>query len=94
MYQEMGLRRYLATARKMMEDDPLAGIAAVTAPCLVMQGQQDEVVPLAAARRLAAALPAGAYLEVSGARHVIQLDTPERFALAALAFLAGTRLTG
>jgi pimeloyl-ACP methyl ester carboxylesterase len=94
MYQEMGLWRYLATARRMMEDDPLAGIAAVTAPCLVMQGQQDEVVPLAAARRLAAALPAGAYLEVSGARHVIQLDTPERFVLAALAFLAGTRLTG
>jgi pimeloyl-ACP methyl ester carboxylesterase len=94
MYREMGLRRYLATARKMMEDDPFAGIAAVTAPCLVIQGQQDEVVPGATARRLAAALPSGAYLEVSGARHVVQLDTPERLALAALAFLAGTRLTG
>lgn len=94
MYREMGLRRYLATAREMLADDPLAGIAAVTAPGLVLRGAHDEVVPGALARRLAAALPRGTYLEMRGARHVVPLDRPEPLALTAVAFLAGVRLDG
>jgi pimeloyl-ACP methyl ester carboxylesterase len=89
MYLQMGLRRYLATAREMLEDDPVAAAAAVTAPCLIVRGERDAIVPAEAARKLAAALPQGRYTEVPGSAHAVQFDAPEQFNRIALAFLAG-----
>ena len=43
--------------------------AAITAPCIVWQGTEDTIVPLAAARYLAACLPNCRYLELDGAGH-------------------------
>jgi len=45
MYREMGPRRYLAAARRMIEDDPFAGIAQVTARCLVARGPAPRRLP-------------------------------------------------
>ena len=45
MYSQMGLRRYLATVRHMMHDDPLAHAGEVRAPCLVTRGGNDRIVP-------------------------------------------------
>ena len=43
--------------------------AAITAPCIVWQGTEDTIVPLAAARYLAACLPNCRYAELDGAGH-------------------------
>lgn len=43
--------------------------AAITAPCILWQGTKDTIVPLAAARYLAARLPRCRYIELDGAGH-------------------------
>lgn len=88
MYARMGFRRYLATVRKMMKDDPVAHAAEVTAPCLVLRGRNDAIVPERIARQLAAALPAGSLAQVDGAAHAVQFTHPGPFTALALAFLA------
>jgi 2-hydroxy-6-oxonona-2,4-dienedioate hydrolase len=90
MYGQMGFRRYLATLRKMMQDDPLAHAAEVMAPCLVVRGRADAIVPEPIAQQLAAALPAGSLAYVDGAAHAVQFTHPERFTAAAMAFLGDT----
>lgn len=90
MYLEMGLRRYLATAKKMLADDPFAQITAVQAPCLILRGAMDGVVPERAARQLAESLPRGAFSEVTGKAHALQFNHPTAFVQNALGFLAGT----
>jgi pimeloyl-ACP methyl ester carboxylesterase len=89
MYRQMGLLRYLATAKKMLENDPLERPEAIRAPCLVVRGARDKIVPEPVARRLAAALPRGAFIEVEGAAHAVQFSAPERFTRITLSFLTG-----
>jgi 2-hydroxy-6-oxonona-2,4-dienedioate hydrolase len=91
LYRRMGFRRYLATVRKMLEDDPLREITAVRAPCLVVSGEWDAIVPMAVARALAEALPYGSFLRIRGAAHVVPFHQPEAFTRALLEFLVGTR---
>lgn len=43
--------------------------AAIRAPCILWQGTKDTIVPLAAARYLAARIPACSYVELPGAGH-------------------------
>ncbi|MBV9850058.1 MAG: alpha/beta hydrolase [Armatimonadetes bacterium] len=88
MYAQMGLPRYVATLRHMMADDPLAQIDRVQAPCLVLRGGKDGIVPERAARELAAALPRGEYRELDSTAHAAGFNTPELFADATLKFLA------
>lgn len=90
MYLEMGLRRYLATTKKMLADDPFVQIERVLAPCLVMRGAMDGIVPERAARHLADSLPRGAFSEVAGQAHALQFNHPTAFVQNALGFLAGT----
>ncbi len=90
MYAQMGPRRYLQTASKMLADDPLVDPAAVKAPCLVIRGERDAIVSEAIARRLAAALPAGSFVQVNGAAHAVPFNSPAAFVRIALAFVAGT----
>lgn len=86
MYAQMGLRRYAATVRRMMQDDPFPHAAAITAPALVLRGIRDFVVPSVAARALAANLHKGRYLEVPRAAHALQFEDPDRFLRIALPF--------
>jgi pimeloyl-ACP methyl ester carboxylesterase len=86
MYWQMGTRRYLATVRKMIEDDPLAQAGSVRAPCLILRGERDVIIPDAEARKLAAWLPGGAFLEIPGTAHAVQFNAPEAFVQAALPF--------
>jgi pimeloyl-[acyl-carrier protein] methyl ester esterase len=58
-------------------------------PVLVIAGERDRLTPAEAGRRLAAAVPAGQYLELPGAAHVPFLSHPEQFVAALAAFLAG-----
>jgi pimeloyl-ACP methyl ester carboxylesterase len=90
MYTQMGPLRYLATVRKMMEDDPLTPehLSAVRMPCLVIRGGRDAIVSEHVARRLAAALPDGVYLPLDSAAHAIEFNNPCEFVDAVLTFLA------
>jgi pimeloyl-ACP methyl ester carboxylesterase len=58
----------------------------------VVRGAGDAIVPDAAARRLAAVLPAGRFARVSGAAHAVQYNSPAVFVSITLAFLAGASL--
>lgn len=87
MFRQMGPRRYFATARQMLEDDPLTRPEQIPAPCLVVRGERDAIVPAPVARRLAEVLPSGSFAEVEGAAHAVQFSAPERFTRIALAFL-------
>jgi pimeloyl-ACP methyl ester carboxylesterase len=88
LYLQMGSRRYLATVRQMLADDPLAEIDRVTAPCLVVCGSRDAITPRWVAGRLAAALPHGTFKPVAGAGHVIPYHQPAIFSQILLDFLA------
>lgn len=86
MYREMGFVRYVATMRRMMQDAPLACAGEVSAPCLVLLGARDQVVPLQAARALAAALPQARVVQIPGGAHAAQFSSPAGFLALALPF--------
>jgi pimeloyl-ACP methyl ester carboxylesterase len=88
MYWQMGLIRYLATAKEMLEDDPVEGAEVIAAPCLVIRGERDAIVPESVARRVAAALPRGELAQVEGVAHAVQFSAPHQFTRIALQFLA------
>jgi 2-hydroxy-6-oxonona-2,4-dienedioate hydrolase len=88
MYAKMGLVRYLATTRAMLEDEPLEHTDEIQAPCLVLRGARDGIIPDAVARRLAAALPHGQFRRISGAAHAMEFTHPREFTEIALSFWA------
>lgn len=85
-FLQMGVPRYVATVRRMIEDDPLIRANEVAAPCLILRGTRDAIVPERAAVALASALPCGVYQTIEGAAHAIQFNAPEAFVQRALAF--------
>ena len=62
----------------------------IQAPVLLVQGDEDRLVPAAAARDVAARLPHWQYLELPGVGHVPQLQVPDQVATEVLAWLAAT----
>jgi pimeloyl-ACP methyl ester carboxylesterase len=89
MFLQMGLPRYLATVRRMWQDDAFLHAACVNAPYLVLRGARDPVVPEAVARRLARHLPHGAYARVEGGWHVVHFSWPAETARLVLSFFEG-----
>lgn len=87
--RQMGLRRYVATVAQLLRDDPLAEIQAVRAPCLILRGALDPIIPETVARELAQRLPRGAFLPVARAAHIVPWRQPSVFCRLILAFLAG-----
>jgi pimeloyl-ACP methyl ester carboxylesterase len=63
---------------------------AIQAPVLLVQGDEDRLVPSAAARDVAARLPHWQYLELPGVGHVPQLQVPDELAAKVLAWLEAT----
>jgi pimeloyl-ACP methyl ester carboxylesterase len=64
-------------------------MASITAPVLMVQGDQDRLVPVAAARDTARRNPTWRYLELPGVGHVPQLQVPKQLADEFLGWLAG-----
>jgi pimeloyl-ACP methyl ester carboxylesterase len=93
MLWRMGIRRYVETVREMMRDDALTGASGVKAESLVIWGDRDTIVPEAAARSLAAALPGGSYKVVAKAAHVVPFNSAGAFAPLAHAFWQQDRKT-
>jgi pimeloyl-ACP methyl ester carboxylesterase len=71
--------------RKMRADE-----ARVTAPTLIVHGDNDRLVPLAAARALAARRPEFTLRVIDDCGHVPQLEVPDQFLGAAMPWLAAT----
>jgi pimeloyl-ACP methyl ester carboxylesterase len=72
--RELGAER---TGPGLERLDPLAAVARVTAPILLVHGEDDRLVPLRFTRRLAAALPPrSAVWNVAGAGHCHHDDEP------------------
>ena len=85
-------RAFLAAARSLLRllADPRryrAAMSAVTAPVLMIQGDLDRLVPVSAARDVAARNPGWRYVELAGVGHVPQLQVHERVAAEVLGFL-------
>lgn len=87
MWSQMGLRRYFVTVPYMLRDTPISLASRVRCPVLVVRGTRDYIVPARAAGRLAAALPAGRYVEVPKVAHAVQFDRPEEFTELLLPFV-------
>jgi 3-oxoadipate enol-lactonase len=60
----------------------------ITAPALVVHGDQDLIVPVENGRMLAARLPNAKYVELAGAGHNLMLEDPDLFVRIVLEFLA------
>lgn len=80
---------YARQARAYLGYDPATRPRQITAPTLVVVGEQDILTPPWIAREVAAAIP-GARLEIirgDGASHVVPLERPEEFNRLAIEFL-------
>jgi pimeloyl-ACP methyl ester carboxylesterase len=65
-------------------------MASITAPVLLVQGDKDRLVPVAAARDTARRNPTWRYLELAGVGHVPQLQKPKELAKEFLSWLDST----
>jgi pimeloyl-ACP methyl ester carboxylesterase len=78
-------KAFLAAARSLLRllADPReyrSAMSSITAPVLLIQGDLDRLVPVTAARDVAARNPGWRYVELAGVGHVPQLQVPERVA--------------
>lgn len=86
-------RAFLTAARSLLLllADPRQmhrSMQAVRVPVLLVHGDQDRLIPVAAARDTARRHPDWEYIELPGVGHVPQLQVPERFAELVLGWLA------
>lgn len=86
-------RAFLAAARSLLRilADPRRyrrAMAAIGVPVLLVHGDRDRLVQVAAAREIAAAHPHWRYAELPDVGHVPQLQVPERVAKEILGWLA------
>jgi pimeloyl-ACP methyl ester carboxylesterase len=85
-------KAFLSAARSLVRllVDPRryrAAMASIRVPVLMLQGDVDRLVPVAAARDIAGRHPDWQYLELAGVGHVPQLQVPDRVATALLSWL-------
>jgi pimeloyl-ACP methyl ester carboxylesterase len=81
---------YDRQARAYLEFDALDRLGGITAPTLVIVGEQDLLTPPWAAREVAGGIP-GARLEIvtgDGSSHVLPLERPDDFNQLVIGFLA------
>jgi len=94
-------KAFLSAARSLLRLllDPRSyrsAMESIRVPVLMVQGDADRLVSVAAARDIARRHPEWRYLELSGVGHVPQLQVPDQLAMAVLAWLdetAGVRAT-
>lgn len=88
MYAQMGVPRYLATTHKMLQNEPLLYAHEIDAPCLIVRGEFDGIIPDRAARELSARLPRGQFRRLDGTAHALMYSRPREFVETALPFWA------
>ncbi len=92
-----GTRDFLSATRSVLSTAGLLGgrryrrgIRSITAPVLLLHGERDRLVPVAAARVAARANPAWSLVVLPGVGHVPQLEAPRETAIAILDWLGST----
>jgi pimeloyl-ACP methyl ester carboxylesterase len=85
-------RAFLVAARSLLKllVDPRRyrkAMASIRVPVLLVHGDLDRLVPVAAARDIARRHPSWRYVELAGVGHVPQLQVPDRVATDVLAWL-------
>jgi len=88
-------KAFLSAARSLLRllVDPRRyrrAMASIEVPVLMVQGDQDRLVPVAAARDIAGRHPDWEYLELPGVGHVPQLQVPGELATKLIAWLEAT----
>lgn len=88
-------RAFLTAARSLLlllVDPRLLrrAMAAIEVPVLLVQGDQDRLVPVTAAREAAQRHPSWRYVELAGVGHVPQLQVPDRVAEEILSWMRET----
>lgn len=83
-----GPRRVLATLQASLRDDLAAKLPRVQAPTLVVRGERDPLAPRWWSEEVAGRLPRARYVEVPGAAHAVNYNSPDAFADLILSFLA------
>lgn len=78
-----------AALRLLAHADLRSALAQIEAPALVIGGDRDALVPLAATRELAAAMPNATHVTIEGAAHAPFLSHRGRFERAVLPFIDG-----
>ncbi len=78
---------YRGCAHALMQLDYLRHLNTMTIPALFVSGENDAGATPATMEAMAAACPGSQYACVSGAKHVINVDRPQEFALAIGGFL-------
>jgi pimeloyl-ACP methyl ester carboxylesterase len=81
---------YFASMRALARFDARGQLCAIRQPTLVVTGDRDTSVPLAAKLALAAAIPRARLLVVPGSGHATPHDQPQVFNRAVLEFLSST----
>ena len=81
-------RAYFAAMRALAKFDARGQVAAIRHPTLIVAGDRDTSVPLAAKVALAAAIPRASLLVVPASGHATPHDQPRVFNRALLEFLA------
>jgi 3-oxoadipate enol-lactonase len=86
---EQGATR-LASALAAMRDreDATPLLPRIDVPVLVVAGDEDRIIPVAEAERMASALPDARVVRIPGAGHLPPLERPDDLNAALLAFLA------
>jgi len=88
-YVRGGLVWYLRQLPEMLHYPIRRRLAAVTAPVLIVRGQDDPIATRDWCERLLAHAADGRLLEFAGSRHVVPRTQPESLALALASFAAG-----
>lgn len=83
-----GPRTLLRATREILGEDVRDALAEVSAPALVIAGETDTLVPLAAAELVASTIPGARLVVLEGAGHVPMFDRPDAFAGVVTEFLS------
>jgi 3-oxoadipate enol-lactonase len=79
---------YLKTLEASVAQDRAAPLEQLTVPTLVIAGEEDHVYPPSLARRMAERIRGAELVVLEGCGHLSNLEQPEQFNAALLAFLS------
>ena len=80
---------YRAAVSALVAFDRRAGLPAIGVPTLVITGEHDSSAPPDVARKLAERIPGARLVILAGAGHLLNIEQPQAFNAALLAFLGG-----
>jgi 2-hydroxy-6-oxonona-2,4-dienedioate hydrolase len=90
---DMKPRRFAEAIRRMLEDRIEQKLPAVAAPTLVVRGERDTTVPTRWAAEAARLVPDGQMVQVPGAAHTLNYNSPDTVTTLIHAFVQERALT-